>query len=167
MAKASVVESPPVVPNLGLKQLVDLVFERLGPPTDSVVEDVFVAIEEDPLLRASYDRMVYQLGKANVNSWASYWISHAAKRTGDQRETASRSTLIESYAPLVQPAPKRGKKVKEPEALQALRDHFVAHRAELPQDIRGYREVILALIMDGIDTESAFAQAIERPSFAW
>ncbi|HEX5129696.1 MAG TPA: hypothetical protein VFV90_08115 [Usitatibacter sp.] len=157
-----------ILPNLGLKQLVDQVLERLGTPHgENIVEDVFLAIEGDPTWRASYDRMVYQSGKASVTSWASYWISHAANRTGDQRESASRSTLIDSYARLVQPAPKRGKKVKEPAALQALREHFVAHRAELPQDIRSYREMILTLIMDGIDTESAFAQAIERPSFAW
>jgi hypothetical protein len=89
------------------------------------------------------------------------------KRIGDQRETASRSALIESYTRLVQPMAKRGKKVKEAEALRVLHEHFVAHRAELPQDIRGYREMILTLIMDGIDTESAFRQAVERPSFAW
>jgi hypothetical protein len=157
-----------VVPTLGLKQLVDQVLERAGtPPTDSVVEDVFLAIEGDPAWRASYDRMVYQSGKASVTSWVSYWIAHAAKRTGDQRESASRSTLIESYARLAQPAPKRGKKVKEPEALKALHEHFIAHRAELPQDIRSHRDMILALIMDGVDTETAFAQAVERPSFAW
>jgi hypothetical protein len=168
MAKSATIDSSSVVPNLALKQLVDQVLYRLGTPhTEDVVEDVFVAIEGDPAFRASYDRMVYQLGKASVTSWASYWISHAARRTGDQRETASRSTLIDSYARLVQPAPKRGKKMREPDALKALREHFVAHRAELPQDIRSYRDMIVALIMDGIDTESAFAQAVQRPSFAW
>lgn len=154
--------------NLRLKQLVDQVLDGLGKPhTEEVVEDVFVAIEGNPSWRASYDRMVYQSGKATVISWAGYWISHATGRTGEQRETASRSALIDSYTRLVQRSPKRGKKMKEPEALLALREHFVAHRAELPQDIRSYREMILTLIMDGVDTPSAFAQALERPAFAW
>ena len=168
MPKTATVERSAAAPNLRLKQLVDQVLARLGTPhNEDVVEEVFVAIEGDPAWRASYDQMVYEWGKVAVNSWASYWISHAEKRTGDQRETASRSTLIDSYMRLAQPAKKRGKKVKEPEALKALHDHFVAHRAELPQDIRDYRDMILALIMDGIDTEGAFAQAMDRPSFAW
>ena len=159
---------PSTIPNLRLKQLIDQVLERLpAPHTEHVVEDVFVAIEGDPVWRSTYDRMVYESGKPIVTSWASFWISHAEKRTGDQRETASRSALIESYSPLVTPAVKRNKKVKEPDALKAMHDHYVAHRSELPAGIRDYRDMIVALIMDGIGTEAAFAQAIDRPSFAW
>ena len=161
-------ERPTTMPNLRLKQLIDQVLEQLpAPHTEHVIEDVFVAIEADPAWRSAYDRMVYESGKALVASWAGFWISHAEKRTGDQRETASRSSLIESYAPLVKPTEKRAKKVKEPEALKAMHDHFVAHRAELPAGIRDYREMIVTLIMDGIGTEAAFAQAVERPSLAW
>jgi len=168
MPKTSTVDRPAAVPGLRLKQLVDQVLDRLGTPhTENVVEDVFVAIENDPVWRASYDRMVYESGKPAVTSWASYWISHAEKRMGDQRETASRNTLIDSYTRLVEPAKKRGKKVKEPEALKAMHDHFLAHRASLPADIRDHREVIVALIMDGIGVEAAFAQALEKPAFAW
>jgi ferritin-like protein len=86
---------------------------------------------------------------------------------GNTRETAGKSTLIESYAKLVEPSVKRSKKVKEPEALKAMHDHFLAHRASLPADIRDHREVIVALIMDGIGVEAAFAQALEKPAFAW
>ena len=168
MPKTATVERSTAVPNLRLKQLVDQVLARLGTPhTEDVVEEVFVAIEGVPAWRASYDQMVYEWGKPAVIAWASYWISHAEKRTGDQRETASRSTLIDSYTRLAHPAKKRGKKVKEPEALKALHDHFVAHRDELPADIREHRDMILALIMDGMDTEGAFAQAMDRPTFAW
>ena len=156
------------MPNLRLKQLVDQVLDRLpSPHTDEVVEDVFVAIEGDPALRSSYDRMVYESGKDLVNSWASFWISHAEKRTGDTRETAARSTLIGSYAKLVTPVAKRSKKVAEADALKAMHDHFIANRAAMPQDIRDYRETIVTLIMDGIAVEPAFSQALERPSFAW
>ena len=156
------------MPNLRLKQLVDQVLDRLPEPhTENVVEDVFVAIEGDPAWRSSYDRMVYESGKSVVISWAGFWISHAEKRVGDQRASAGRSTLIDSYAPLVQAAPKRSKKVDEAQALKAMHDHFLEHRAELPPDIRDYRETIIALIMDGVGIEAAFAQALARPSFAW
>lgn len=169
MARAALnAERPATMPNLRLKQLVDEVLDTLPKPhTEDVIEDVFVAIEKNPAWRGAYDRMVYESGKALVNSWAGFWISHAEKRVGDQRETAARSTLIESYSRLVKPAEKRNKKVKEPEALKAMHDHFLAHRAELPAQIRDYRDMIVTLIMDGIDTEAAFAQALDRPSFAW
>jgi hypothetical protein len=101
-----------------------------------------------------------------VNSWGGFWISHAEQRVGDQRETAGRSTLIASYSKLVAPAGKRGKKVKEPEALKAMHDHFLANRATLAADIRDQREVIVRLIMDGMPVEAAFAQAVAKPVFA-
>ena len=169
MARAALnAERPATMPNLRLKQLVDEVLDHLPKPhTEDVIEDVFVAIEGNPAWRGAYDRMVYESGKPVVNAWAGFWISHAEKRVGDQRETAARSTLIESYSKLMQPAEKRNKKVKEPEALKAMHDHYLAHRAELPAQIRDYRDMIVTLIMDGIATEAAFANAIDRPSFAW
>ena len=169
MPKATATADRPVtMPNLRLKQLVDTVLERLPKPhTEDVVQDVFVAIEADPVWRAAYDRMIYESGKAAVTTWASFWIAHAEKRTGDQRETAAQSTLIESYSRLITPAEKRNKKVKEPEALKAMHDYYNAHRDELPAEIRDYRDTIVALIMDGIETEAAFTQALARPAFAW
>ena len=156
------------MPNLRLKQLVDQVLDRLPEPhTEEVVEDVFLAIEGDPVWRSTYDRMVYESGKPLVTAWASFWISHAEKRTGEQREAAARSSLIESYSRLVTPTAKRAKKATQEAALKAMHDHFLANRATLPQDIRDYRDTIVTLIMDGIATDVAFAQALERPSFAW
>jgi hypothetical protein len=153
---------------LRLKQLVNEVLDQLPQPhTEDVIEDVFFAIEHNETWRKSYDRMVYESGKAVVNAWAGFWIAHAEKRVGDQRETAGRSTLIESYSKLVKPAEKRAKKVKEPEALKAMHDHYLANRESLPANIRDHREVIVALIMDGVGTEAAFAQALEKPAFAW
>ena len=161
-------ERSATIPNLRLKQLVDQVLEQLPKPhTEHVIEDVFFAIENEPNWRASYDRMVYECGKAAINSWAAFWVAHAEKRTGDERKSTSRGTLIDSYSPLVTPTGKLNKKVKEPEALKAMHDHFVAHRAELPPVIRDYRDMIVALIMDGVATEAAFAKALERPSLAW
>jgi hypothetical protein len=169
MSKSSAnAERPATIPNLRLKQLVEQVLEQLPKPhTESVIEDVFFAIEGEPTWRSSYDRMVYECGKPAITSWAAFWISHAEKRTGEERKSASRGTLIDSYAPLVTPTGKLNKKVKEPEALKAMHDHFVAHRAELPPVIRDYRDMIVALIMDGVDTEVAFAKALDRPALAW
>jgi hypothetical protein len=161
-------DTPSGTRSVRLKQLVDLVLDQLPKPhTEDVIEDVFVAIEANPEWKKSYDRMVYESGKPTVTSWASFWISHSEQRTGDQRETAARSSLIESYSKLSAPAVKRGKKVKEPDALKAMHDHFTAHRANLGADIRDQREVIVALIMDGMPVEAAFAQAMEKPAFAW
>lgn len=169
MPKAAMIaEKPSGMRNLRLKQLVDAVLAQLpAPHTEDVIEDVFVAIEKNAEWRKSYDRMVYESGKAAVNSWAGFWISHAEQRVGDRRETAARSSLIESYSKLEAPAVKRKKKVREPEALRAMHDHFLAHRANLTADIREHRDVIVALIMDGIDVEVAFAKAMEKPAFAW
>jgi len=153
---------------LRLKQLVDEVLETIpAPHTEDVIEDVFLAIEGNPLWRKTYDELVYELGKGAVNAWAGFWVSHAEGRVGDQRETAARSSLIESYSRLATPAAKRNKKVKEADALKAMHDHFLAHRASMPASIRAHREVIVTLIMEGIDAEAAFAKAVEKPMFAW
>jgi hypothetical protein len=154
--------------SLRLKQLVDVVLAGIPKPHgEDVIEDVFLAIEGNAEWRKSYDRMVYESGKAAVHSWAGFWISHAEQRMGDQRETAARSSLIESYAKLVAPTGKRGKKVKEPDALKAMHGHYLAHRDTLGVDIRDHREVIVALIMDGIAVEAAFEAAVGKPAFAW
>lgn len=168
MPKATSPERPVTPPNLRIKDLVDQVLDTLAKPlTEHVVQDVFVAIEGNPAWRGAYDRMVYDWGKAAVTTWASFWVAHAVKRTGDQREVAAQSTLIESYSPLVSGAERRNKKLREPEALKAMHEHFTAHRHELPAEIRNYRETILALIMDGIEAEAAFARTLARPAYAW
>jgi hypothetical protein len=153
---------------LSLKRLVDEVLESLpAPHTEDVIEDVFHAIEMSPRWRKTYDEMVYELGVATVVAWAGFWIAHAEGRVGDQRQTAKKTTLIESYSTLVKTAAKREKKVKEPQALKAMHDHFAANRASLPASIRDHREVILTLIMAGVAPEAAFARALEKPMFAW
>lgn len=168
MPKSAPAEASANIRSLRLKQLVDEILDVIEKPhTDDVIEDVFLAIEKNEIWRKSYDRMVYESGKAAVNAWAGFWISHAEKRVGEARETAARTSLIESYSKLDKPAAKRNKKVKEPEALKAMHDHFLAHRDSLPAQVRDYREVIVALIMDGIGVEAAFTQALEKPAFAW
>jgi hypothetical protein len=153
---------------LRLKQLVDDVLESLpAPHTEDVIEDVFHAIELNPKWRKTYDELVYELGKATVNAWAGFWIAHAEERVGEQRQTAKKTTLIESYSTLAKTTAKRPKKVKEPEALKAMHEHFAAHRASLPASIGDHRGVIVTLIMAGVEPEAAFATALEKPMFAW
>jgi hypothetical protein len=153
---------------LRLKQLFDEVLESLpAPHTEDVIEDVFHAIELNPRWRKNYDQMVYELGNATVNAWGGFWIAHAEGRVGDQRQTAKKTTLIESYSTLAKTSAKRAKKVKEPQALKAMHEHWTANRASLPASIRDHREVIVTLIMAGVDPEAAFAKALGKPMFAW
>ncbi len=153
---------------LRLKQLVDEVLEGISVPhTKDVIEDVFVAIEQNPAWRKTYDEVVYELGKPTANAWAGFWISHAEGRVGGQREKATRTTLIESYSALVERVPKRNKKIKKPEALKAMHDHFQANREKLPPSIGDHREVIVTLIMEGIGADVAFANVLDKPMFAW
>jgi hypothetical protein len=150
-----------------LKQLIDEVLKSLPTPhTEDVIEDVFLAIEADPLWRKTYDELVYELGKPVVNSWGGFWIAHAEGRVGENQAPATRGTLLDSYSKLVNPAVKRSKKVKEPAALKLMHDHFLEHRADLPATIRDHRDLIVTLIMEGVTTETAFSRALEKPSFA-
>jgi hypothetical protein len=153
---------------LRLKQLVNDVLASLPTPhTEDVIEDVFVAIENNRAWKRNYDEMVYESGKATVNAGAGFWISHAEGKVGDKRETATRTALLESYSKLTTPLAKRKKKVKEPEALSAMHEHFQANRDSLPASIKDHRELIVTLIMEGLEAEAAFSKALERPTFAW
>lgn len=154
--------------SLRLKQLVDNVLaSNPAPQAENVIEEVFVAIEANPEWRKTYDAVAYAEGKASAAAWTGFWVSHSTNRIGDQREAAGRTSLIESYARLSAPAAKRNKKMKEPDAVQAMHEHFQANRATLPASVRDHRDVIVTLIMEGVPTEVAFARALEKPSFAW
>jgi predicted nucleic acid-binding protein len=149
-----------------LKQLVgEALGELPAPHSPDVIDEVFQVIETNPVRRKTYDEIVYALGKPATHAWAAFWIAHAEGGTGGEVTPASRSTLIESYSRLV-PAAKRGKKVKEPAAVKAMHEHFLAHRDALPANIRDMRETIVTLIMEGISVEDAFAYALEKPTLA-
>lgn len=153
--------------NLRLKQLVDEVLKTLPEPHSvDVIEDVFHAIEHNPTWRKTYDQLVYKLGKPTVNAWGGFWIAHAEGRVGEPQAAATRGTLLDSYAKLVNPAAKRSKKLKEPDAVKVMHDHFLANRESLPAAIRDHREVIVALIMGGVAPEVAFSKALEKPAYA-
>ena len=154
--------------SIRLKQLVAEVLKSgIDAKAENVIEEVFVAIEANPGWSQTYKAASYGLGKDVAPAWAGFWIAHLTQRVGDERETAARTTLIESFTRLVGPAATRGKKVKEPDAVAAMHEHFIAHRDSLPGDVRTHRDVIVALIMDGLTPQAAFAAALEKPMFAW
>ena len=156
------------MPSLRLKHLVtEVLATNSAPDAGDVIEEVFVAIEANPVWRKTYDEVSYADGKDMAAAWTGFWVAHLAQRVGEVRETAARSTLIESFTRLDAPAQKRSKKLGEAEAVQAMHDHFKANRAALPATVRDHREVIVALIMDGLAPDVAFAKALDKPMYAW
>jgi hypothetical protein len=154
--------------SLRLKQLVtEVLAANNAPDAGDIIEEVFVAIEANPVWRKTYDEVSYAQGKGMAAAWTGFWVAHLAQRAGDVRETAARSTLIESFTRLDAPAEARSKKLDEAEAVQAMHEHYKANRATLPPTVREHRDVIVALIMDGLPLETAFARALEKPMFAW
>ena len=53
------------------------------------------------------------------------------------------------------------------EAASAISLQGENESASLGADIRDYRDVIVALLMDGMAVETAFEQAVGKPAFAW
>jgi hypothetical protein len=51
------------------------------------------------------------------------------------------------------------KRIKRPEALKIMWQHYTQYKAQLPANITGQRELIIELLMDGFTPVEAFAQA--------
>ena len=150
-----------------LKSLIEEVLKTLPKPyTEDVVEDVFVAIENDPRWKKEYDDLLYNLHKNVVNPWGGFWIAHLTGRIAGEQVSASRTSLIESYAKLAKGPKPAGKKVKEPEALKAMSEYFFANKETLPAAVRDNRSLILELIKAGIGVADAFAKSLEKPALA-
>ncbi|HEY9446800.1 MAG TPA: hypothetical protein VIQ62_06970 [Burkholderiales bacterium] len=144
----------------GVRRLVEEALASLPKPyTEDVIDDVFHAIENNPEWRRQYDDLVFGLGKKVVNARGGFWIATAVGRSGVDQVVAKKSTLIDSYSKLTKTATKRGKKLKEPEALKTMSDYFQAHRAELPSSIVSHRDVIVEILMAGYTAEEAFSKA--------
>src|SRR5688572_13888728 len=63
--------------SLRLKQLVSEVLEANGAhDADNVIEEVFVAIEANPVWRKTYDSSAYLLGKGMAAAWTGFWVAH-------------------------------------------------------------------------------------------
>lgn len=144
----------------GTKRLVEEVIASLPKPyTEDVIDDVFHAIENQPEWRRQYDDLVAALGKKVVNARGAFWIASIVGRSGVDQVAAKKSTLIDSYSKLTQSAHKRGKKLKEPEALKTMSDYYRANRSELPSSIVNHRDVIVEILMAGYTAEEAFSKA--------
>ena len=139
----------------GVKRLVEEVLTSFPMP---VIDEVFQAIEHKPEWRLRYDNLVAELGKVVVNTWAGLWIANFEGKSGAHEVTA-KSSLIESYSQLTKPADKAGKKIKEPEALKIMSEHYQANKAGLPPSIVKSRELIVELLMAGFSADDAFTKA--------
>lgn len=151
-----------------LKLLVEKVLASLPMPhTEDVIEDVFVAIEQNAAWRHEYDELVTELGKTVTNTWGGFWIAHSEGRHGVEQIAARRTSLLESYSKLTRPGKqlRKGKR-NESEALSLMAEYYQAHKATLSPLVRERRELIVELITEGFDPTEAFAKAIEDPGTA-
>jgi len=141
-----------------IRSLVQEVLRSLPQPySEHVIDDVFHTIEVSATWRKEYEALCELLGKSVVNTWGGRWISIALGKVGEQQVPSKRSSLIGSYSLLDTDARPIARRPKEPEALQRMSDYYFANKERLPSDIRKYREPIVALIMEGVSPEEAFA----------
>ncbi len=144
-----------------VKRLIELALASLSNPhTEDVIDDVFNAIEHHPEWRQEYDDLCVDLGKTVVNTWGGFWISHSEGRSSVQQVPSRQSTLIASYSKLTSANAKLSKKLKEPEALEAMAAYFQRHKADLPAHVRSHRELIVELLMAGLSAEEAFSAVL-------
>ncbi|BDB28905.1 hypothetical protein CTP10_R63180 (plasmid) [Cupriavidus sp. P-10] len=134
------------------------------PYTEHVIDEVFGAIESNPEWRRRYEIQCAALGKNVVNTWGGYWVANALGKLGERQAQSKRSSLIGSYSLLDTDATPVKRKPKEPEALEMVAAHFRAHKAELPNEIRNYRDELVMLVMEGMSPEKAFQMVSHWPS---
>lgn len=144
-----------------VKALVREVLESLPKPySEHVIDDVFSSIEKNPSWLHRYESECSVLGKTVVNTWGGYWVANALGKVGEHQVPAKKSTLIGSYSVLDTDAKTVLRKPKEPEALKLMSDYYYAHVAELPPNIKKYRELIVELVMEGMPVADAFAMVV-------
>ncbi len=148
-----------------IKTLVREVLASLPPPySEHVIDEVFFQIETHPHWRESYDSLCTDFTKTVVNCWGAYWTANALGKVGEHSSPSKKSTLIGSYSLLDTDAKTVLAKPKEAKALQLMSDYYRAHKAELPVDMKKYRDLIVEFLMEGQSPEEAFNLAMgERP----
>jgi len=142
--------------------LVEDVLSSLPRPyTEHVIEDVFVAIEQNPKLRKKYDELCDEFGRTVANSLGGYWIGRTLGKVGERQVTSQKTTLIGSYSILDADAPPPPtRKPNQSEASLMMSEYYKSHKDVLPPGIRRCRELIIQLIMDGMSAAEAFAAAL-------
>ncbi|MCS6231296.1 hypothetical protein G3488_10570 [Shewanella baltica] len=146
-----------------VKNLVREVLETLPTPySHHVIDEVFYSIENEPLWRERYEALCSTLTKDVVNNWGGRWVAITLGKSGEQQVSSKKSNLINSYSLLDTDAKTIAKKPSESEARLAMSQYYQAHKNELPPSVRNSRELIVALITEGMATEEAFLAAISR-----
>lgn len=160
-----------------LKKIISEVLATIPKPHSAdVIDEVFLAIEQNDRLFRIYSECSISLGRAKVNTVGDNWIKKELGRTALRESPARLSKLIDTYSVLnikptamprklpgtTKPKTTTAKKRMEQEARQAMSDYYTANRATLPPQITMYREQILALIKAGVPVGEAFERAVDK-----
>jgi len=163
-----------------LKKIISEVLATMPKPHSAdVIDEVYLAIEQNDRLFRIYSQCSINLGRAKVNAAGDSWIRKELGRTVLREAPAQLSKLIDSYSVLnikAAATPKKpagtgtkpktksitAKKRVEQDARQALSDYYMANKASLPQQITLFREEILALIKAGVPVAEAFERAFDE-----
>lgn len=132
-----------------------------APYSHHVIDEVFHAIERDSAWRQRYDSLCAKLGRDVVNNWGGRWVAITLEKAGEQQVSSKKSTLIGSYSLLDTDVKAVARKPNRTDALGLMSEYYRAHRAELPVNIRDFREAIIQLLMDGLPPKEAFAAAVQ------
>lgn len=134
------------------------------PLTDDVIDDVFFAIQQQPVWLERYLDLCNergQRGKTTVNTWGGFWIANAVERRSTSQVRSVKNTLTRTYSKLDQPAPpKVTKKATEEAAREALFSYYMVNKHSLPHEVLQVKEEIVDLIMSGLPPDEAFATAL-------
>ena len=145
-----------------VRTLVRDVLSDMQPPySHHIIDEVFEAIEHNPRWRGRYDAICAKLGSDVANIWGGRWVAITLGKSGEQQVSSKKSTLIGSYSILDTDAQTVARKPNRTEALNIMSEYYKAHSAQLPSNIKDFREAILQLLMDGLTAEKAFAGAIQ------
>ena len=147
---------------IDVRTLVREVLDTMPAPySHHVIDEVFAEIEQQPDWRNRYDALCSSLGRDVVNNWGGRWIALTLEKVGEKQVPSQKSKLIGSYSILDTDAAVV-RKPNKVEALQLMSDHYKSHRAELPLGVRDRRDLIVALLLEGVPVESAFAEALKN-----
>jgi len=131
------------------------------PHSEHVIDDVFGALERNRGWRQRYETQCDTLGKKVVNAWGGFWVANALGKAGDVQAPSKKSSLIGTYSVLDTDAGTVARKPKDGEARQLMADYYREHQAEMPAEIRKHRELIVELLMEGMQPAQAFQMVLK------
>ena len=147
----------------GVEALVREALNALPKPyAEHVIEDVFIAIENEPSLLARYEAECSSLTKWVANNWVGMYVGTILGKVGRRQVKSTRSKLAGSFSILDTDARAAPRRPKEDEARQLMSDYYMTNKGDLPLRVRDFREAIVELIMQGIPPADAFASVLEK-----